>query len=138
MPQLTRAVARLNKIGINRLTARLFPRLAGFGVVVHRGHRSGRTFRTPVNVFPTRHGYVIALTYGTEAQWVRNVLAAGGCELETRGQRLRLDAPRLFRDESRRDIRPVERAILGLAGIADFLELQPAASPASAAQPGGP
>jgi hypothetical protein len=78
-----------------------------------------------VNVFPTDHGYVIALTYGPDTDWVKNVRAAGGAVLETRRRRIRVTSPRLFHDESRRDIRPLERRILGLAGIADFMELRP-------------
>jgi deazaflavin-dependent oxidoreductase (nitroreductase family) len=122
---LTRIVARLNRVGLNRLTKLIFPWLPGFGVVVHRGRRSGRTYRTPVNVFRTPHGYVIALTYGRSADWVQNVTAAGGCELVTRGRRLPVIAPRVFADDHRRDIRPVERQVLRLFGVRDFLELQP-------------
>ena len=34
---------------------------------------------------PGRDGYLLALTYGPDSDWVKNVLAAGGCELVTRG-----------------------------------------------------
>jgi hypothetical protein len=51
-----------------------------------------------VNVFPTEDGYRFALTYGTDTDWVKNVLAAGGCQLETRGRVVRLVAPRLYHD----------------------------------------
>jgi len=30
-------------------------------------------------------GFLIALTYGWESEWVRNLVAAGGCQLETPG-----------------------------------------------------
>ena len=78
-------VAELNRVGLNRLTRHIADRLPGFGIVLHRGRRSGREFRTPLNVFRTDDGFVIALTYGPEADWVKNVLAAGGCDLLTRG-----------------------------------------------------
>ena len=87
---IPRTVGRWNKVGLNRVTRRIAPWLPGFGVVVHRGRRSGRTYRTPVNVFPTGHGYRFALTYGADTDWVKNVLAAGGCQLETRGRVVRL------------------------------------------------
>jgi deazaflavin-dependent oxidoreductase (nitroreductase family) len=123
-------VRRWNKVGLNRVTKRIAPWMPGFGVVVHRGRRSGHPYQTPVNVFPTRDGYLLALTYGPDTDWVKNVLAAGGCELRTRGRVVRLVAPRLYHDESRRGIRPLERQILRLLGVADFLSLQtvPAAS----------
>jgi deazaflavin-dependent oxidoreductase (nitroreductase family) len=82
---IPRRVGQWNKVGLNRLTRHIAPWLPGLGVVVHRGRRSGRRYRTPVNVFPARDGYLIALTYGPGTDWVKNVMAAGGCELETRG-----------------------------------------------------
>jgi len=108
--------------------------MPGFGVVVHRGRRSGRCYQTPVNVFSAGDGYVIALTYGPQTDWVKNVLAAGGCELRTRGQTIPLGSPRLFHDQSRAAIRPVERQVLGILHVADFLSLTP--TPASPAAPG--
>ena len=130
---IPRTVRRWNKAGLNRVTKHIAPWLPGFGVVVHRGRRSGRRYRTPVNVFPTKDGYVFALTYGADTDWVKNVLAAGGCELQTRGSAIRLVSPHLFHDESRRGIRPVERQILRVLGVADFLSLKTA--PAAAATP---
>ena len=89
-------------------------------------------YRTPVNVFPARDGYLIALTYGPGTDWVKNVMAAGGCELETRRRTVRLVSPRLYHDETRRGIRPGERQILRLIGVADFMAL----TTASAGNPG--
>ena len=116
---------RVNKVALNKVIRRLAPWVPGLGVVVHRGRTSGRQFRTPVNVFP-RPGdrYVLALTYGADTDWVKNVMAAGGCELLTRGTHVELTAPRLFHDETRHEIRVVERSILGLLHVYDFLELQ--------------
>jgi deazaflavin-dependent oxidoreductase (nitroreductase family) len=102
----------------------LAPYLPLFGVVVHRGRKSGRVYRTPVNVFPRSGGATVALTYGPESEWVRNVLAAGGCEVVTRGRTVRMTRPRLVHDEQRRAMpRPV-RVALGVMGVSDFLELE--------------
>jgi deazaflavin-dependent oxidoreductase (nitroreductase family) len=118
---IPRIVRQWNKVGLNRVTKRVAPWMPGLGLVVHRGRRSGRTYQTPVNVFASGDGYVFALTYGPDTDWVKNVLAAGGCELRTRGRTIRLTSPRLFRDEARRDIRPLERQVLRVIGVADFL-----------------
>jgi deazaflavin-dependent oxidoreductase (nitroreductase family) len=99
-----RWVARANKIGLNRFTKYIAPWAPGWGVVVHRGRKSGRTFRTPLWVFRRPNGFVIALTYGPETDWVRNVLAAGGCELQTRRRRYQLGAPAVFRDDNATDM----------------------------------
>ena len=118
-----RTLARLNKAGLNRLTRHTAPLTPGMGTVVHRGRRSGREYQTPVNVFRTDDGYLFALTYGPASDWVQNVLAAGGCELRTRRRTIALTEPRLVRDEKRAGIRPVERQVLRLMGVADFLRL---------------
>jgi deazaflavin-dependent oxidoreductase (nitroreductase family) len=123
---IPRIVRRWNRAGLNRLTRPVASWLPGLGVVVHHGRRTGRQYRTPVNVFPAASGYVIALTYGPDTDWVQNVLAAGGCVLLTRGHAVRLAAPRLYRDESRSGIRPLERQILRLLGVADFIALRTA------------
>lgn len=120
---IPKAVARFNRVGLNRLTRRIAPWAPGFGVVVHRGRSSGQTYQTPVNVFPTPSGIRIALTYGVDSQWVKNVVAAGGCIVRTRGRELTLSAPKIVHDPARAGIRPLERRILHLLDVQDFLDL---------------
>ena len=44
-----------------------------------RAQESGRTYRTPINVFRSDgNRFVIALTYGPQTEWVQNILACGG------------------------------------------------------------
>lgn len=120
---LPRSIAKLNRVGLNRLTRHIAPWAPGFGLVVHRGRRSGKTFRTPVNVFVRDDGYVFALTYGPEADWVRNVLAAGECGLLTRRMTVALVAPRVEHTPARRDLPLVVRTILRLTKVHDYLIL---------------
>ena len=120
---LPRSIARANRRVTNRLLTGLATRLPGFGVVVHTGRKSGRRYRTPVNVFRRGDRFIIALTYGPNADWVRNVLAEGGCMLEARTGTLRLARPRLYHDESRRAVPAPVRLVLGIVNVSDFLEL---------------
>jgi len=117
------AVGRWNRRGFNRLSTPVARHLPGFAVVHHRGRRSGREYRTPVNLFPVGDRFVIALVYGPRADWLRNVLAAGGCTIQTRGRLVGCGQPRVYRDPERLGIRPVERAAFGLLDVQDFLEL---------------
>jgi deazaflavin-dependent oxidoreductase (nitroreductase family) len=126
---MPRRMARFNRVVFNPAIRPLARVLPGLGVVIHRGRRSGHLYRTPVNVFRAPDGYVIALTYGI-GDWVRNVLAAGHCELETRGRRVRLVDPRVAHDPDRRKVPPGVRPILRLIGVADFLHLRAANVPA--------
>ena len=123
------AVGKWNKAGLNRVTRLIAPWAPGMGLIVHRGRRSGRHYETPVQVFPTDDGYVIALTYGPDADWTKNVLAAGSCELRTRGRTVQLTEPRLYQDETRQHIRPAERQMLRLLRVSDFLALTTALAP---------
>ena len=59
---LPQRLARFNRVVTNRVAFPAARRVPGFGVVLHTGRRSGRSYRTPVNAFRTRDGYVIALT----------------------------------------------------------------------------
>lgn len=120
---LPRWLARANKAGLNRVVRHIAPWAPTLGLVVHSGRRSGRRYETPVMVFPSPDGFVIALTYGSGSEWVKNVVAAGGCELRTGGRTLKMSSPAVYRDEARVGIRPVERRALRLLGVADFLSL---------------
>jgi deazaflavin-dependent oxidoreductase (nitroreductase family) len=120
---IPRWMARFNRQVTNRLTLRVAPFLPGFGVVVHTGRQSGRQYRTPVNVFPRSGGFVVALTYGPDSQWVRNVLASGGCAMVTRGRTWQLNRPRLFHDARHQAVPPPVRVVLGLVHADDFLDL---------------
>ncbi len=93
-----RWIAKLNKSVLNRATKFVAPWAPGWAVIVHRGRKSGRVFRTPLWAFRRGDDYVVALTYGADADWVRNVIAADGCELESRRRRYRMTNPRVYHD----------------------------------------
>lgn len=129
-----RWLARANKIGLNRLTAFVAPWAPGWAVVIHQGRRSGRTFRTPLWAFRRPGGFVIALTYGADSDWVRNVIAAGGCELESRRRRYRATAPRIYRDENATDMPAFIRFMLRrVIKAPEFLSLDAVEQSATAA-----
>lgn len=106
---------------VTRLVAGWLP---GFGIVSHRGRTSGRSYRTPLLVLRRGDDYVIALWYGSHAHWVKNVLAAGGCELETRGSRVRLAEPRLSVESARRVLPLPLRWAGSVVGLTEFLRLR--------------
>lgn len=121
-------LARANRLALNRLLRRVAWWAPGFGVLVHQGRRSGRTFRTPLCVFRRggggdHEGYVIALTYGPETDWVKNVMAAGQGQLITRRRTVEVTNPRLRHDPRRVEMPPVVRTITGLIGVTEFLRV---------------
>jgi deazaflavin-dependent oxidoreductase (nitroreductase family) len=124
---MPRAMARFNRRVSNKLIGPVALVLPGFGVVTHRGRRSGAEFHTPVSVYPKPGRVVFALIYGVDSDWVRNVLAAGSCDLRSRGRTVHLVDPRIVHDETRTGIRLPERTVLRLLRVADFLVLDVAA-----------
>jgi deazaflavin-dependent oxidoreductase (nitroreductase family) len=121
---LPRWLARFNVAFTNRLMLPVADVLPWFGIVEHVGRRSGRRYRTPVNVFRRADRYLFALTYGPESEWVHNVMAAGGCALVSRGRRTELVQPRRFRDPQRREMPWIVRIGLGVLNVSEFLELR--------------
>jgi deazaflavin-dependent oxidoreductase (nitroreductase family) len=121
---IPKLVAALNKKATNHVTTPFARHLPGFAVVTHLGRRSGRSYRTPVNVFRRGDDYVFALTYGPDADWVRNVEAAGECDIESRGRTIHLVEPRRFTDPTGRDVPGPVRAILRLIGVDEFMVMR--------------
>ena len=121
---IPKSVAAFNRRVTNHLTGPFARRLPGFAIVNHVGRTSGRAYRTPVNVFHRGDGYVFALTYGPDSDWVKNVEAAGQCEIETRGRVVRLAEPRRFTDPTRESVPAAVRAVLRLIDVDEFLSMR--------------
>src|ERR1700719_4205986 len=119
-----RWVAAFNLAVTNRITSRFAARLPGFGILTHVGRKSGMVYRTPVNVFRAPDGFLIALTYGRDSEWVKNVVIAGGCELETRGVWYSLSSPTIRHDPTRGRFPLLVRMMLALIGANDFMQLR--------------
>ena len=124
-----RGVAAFNLAVTNRITSRFAARLAGFSILTHVGRKSGKVYRTPVNVFRAPEGFIIALTYGRDSEWVRNLIAAGGCNLETRGVQYQLSSPTIVHGPTRRRFPIPVRVVLRIIGADDFMQLSTSQSP---------
>jgi deazaflavin-dependent oxidoreductase (nitroreductase family) len=122
-----RRLALLNRNVGNRLVGGILTRLPGFGMVFHRGRKSGREYHTPVKLLRSGDSYVMSLPYGPESDWVKNVLAAGGCDLRTRGRRIHLVAPKVFVDKDQVNVPTPLRPLLRRFKAFDFIELSRAA-----------
>lgn len=67
-----------------------------YSIVRHVGRTSGRAYQNPVSAYPLGDGFVIPVLYGTQSQWVRNVMAAGRFTLRTKGRDYLLERPELI------------------------------------------
>ena len=75
-----------------RWVARFLPT---FAVIKHRGRKSGRSYETVVNAYRKRGVLAILLGHGN-ADWVKNVVAAGEADVRLFGRDLRITNPRIL------------------------------------------
>jgi deazaflavin-dependent oxidoreductase (nitroreductase family) len=66
---------------------------SSYSVIRHRGRKSGREYETPVGVVAVRDAFLIALPYGSQTNWVRNVLAGGSAGVVHEGRTCAVDRP---------------------------------------------
>ena len=119
------ALSPFTKRFVNPLTRHVAGFLPGFAIVITVGRRSGLVRRIPMNVFRVHGDYVFALTYGSGVDWVKNVQAAGGCALQTRGRRVELREPVVFTDPTRKLVPWPVRTFLGVMRVTEFLRMRP-------------
>jgi deazaflavin-dependent oxidoreductase (nitroreductase family) len=98
--------------------------------VYHRGRRSGRIYATPTAARPIAGGFVVPMTFGEQADWFRNLKAAGGGEIEWKGKRYPVVDPEIVDFATARDaFGRFERLMLPLLGVESFVRLRHAAAP---------
>jgi len=97
-----------------------------YGVIEHRGRRSGRAFRTPVVVRPTGDGFLVPMPWGESTDWYRNVRAAGACVIRWKGRDYPLAQPEVIDDPAAADagFSAFERAVMTRLGIGRSLRLR--------------
>ncbi|WP_062989236.1 nitroreductase family deazaflavin-dependent oxidoreductase [Nocardia anaemiae] len=123
---LPRTLAKLNRHVTNPILGRLAGKVPPMSMVVHKGRKSGRPYRTPVWAFESEGVYRIALTYGRDVDWVKNVTAAGGFELETKGTVVLLIDPVVVHDASAAWAPVGVRQALKVLSATDHLQARPA------------
>jgi deazaflavin-dependent oxidoreductase (nitroreductase family) len=69
---------RFNKTVNNRVQGIYAWILPPYAVILHRGRRTGRAYRTPLLAFRRGRVLIIALLYGERSDWLRNLRAGGG------------------------------------------------------------
>jgi deazaflavin-dependent oxidoreductase (nitroreductase family) len=108
----------------NRSAIHVAGRLPTFAILTHVGRKSGTVYRTPINVFRRGDHYVFALTYGSDVQWLKNIMAAGECTMRTRGRDIHLVEPELIIDPELLLMPPPVRLIGKLNRVSEFLRMR--------------
>jgi deazaflavin-dependent oxidoreductase (nitroreductase family) len=86
-----------NKYLLNPLMLQLAGKRFWYASAVeHTGRRSGKRYRTPIVADRSGDHLVIPLPYGTQVDWVRNVLTAGGATVVRKGDTFAAVAPEII------------------------------------------
>ena len=123
-PRAFRTVARVvNPLVLILAGTRWLPL---YGVIEHRGRRSGKVYRTPVVVRPTGDGFIVPMPWGEGTDWYRNVRAAGECVIRWKGRDYPLVQPEVIDDAAAAgaSFGAFERAVMARLGIAHYLRLR--------------
>jgi deazaflavin-dependent oxidoreductase (nitroreductase family) len=86
------------------VTNRLVLRSAGQGdshyaIVRHVGRRSGKLYTTPIVPYPVDNGFLIALPYGPNVDWLRNLQAAGQATIQLHDVTYTIGCPEVLIEE---------------------------------------
>jgi len=129
---IVRAAARLiNPLILLVAGRRWMPIL---GILRHRGRVSGRMYATPLGMRPLGTSFFMPRTFGENAAWYRNVLAAGWCVVTYKGRDYTLVGPEVVDYASAAPAFPrYELVQFRLVGINEYLRLKQA--PAGWSQP---
>lgn len=96
------------------------------GVIEHTGRHSGKTYTTPVVIDRVDDGFIIPLPYGTEVDWLRNVLAAGSATLRVHGETCRAVEPEVIDAATASpQLSPRRRREFNRFRIRNYLKLRP-------------
>jgi deazaflavin-dependent oxidoreductase (nitroreductase family) len=95
------------------------------GILHHRGRQSGRTYSTPLGMRPLGNSFIMPRTFGEDAAWYRNVLAAGGGVVTYRGRDYTLVEPEVIDYSTAAPAFPrYERLQFRLIGVNEYLRLR--------------
>jgi deazaflavin-dependent oxidoreductase (nitroreductase family) len=121
--RVVRSVARF----VNPLTLQIAGRrwMPIVGVLHHRGRSSGRAYATPLGMRRLGNSFVMPRTFGEDAAWYRNALAAGGCVVTYLGKDYTLVEPEVIDYTVAAAAFPrYERLQFRLIGINEYLRLR--------------
>jgi deazaflavin-dependent oxidoreductase (nitroreductase family) len=125
--KLSRGVARFNKRVTNRVQGLYAWLVPPWAVILHRGRRSGCQYRTPLFAFRRGRTLVIALLYGEESEWLRNLRAGGGHVIRA-GRTFSVGQPEVIETSAAGSLlarlSPPERAYCRLAEKLAILDLE--------------
>ena len=115
-----------NKYLLNPVMLRLAGKRYWYASVIeHTGRRSGKTYSTPIVADRVGDDILVPLPYGTQVDWVRNVLTAGRATVVRKGETFAVGSPELIDSTQALPLLPRDRRrTFERVSIGHFLRLQ--------------
>jgi deazaflavin-dependent oxidoreductase (nitroreductase family) len=108
-PQVLGTIRKVNRSVFNPLQMKSAGHPGSYASVIrHEGRKTSKTFETPVVAIPTDDGFVIALPYGSQSDWVKNVLAGGHATIVHDGSTYRVEKPEVVAMANAADSFPLQ------------------------------
>jgi len=128
--KLPNRIRTFNKHVTNPLLGRFAHSMHGpVAIIRHVGRRSGKPYETPVFAFPVNGGFVLALTYGKDVDWYRNVMAAQRCDVIWHGKKYSIERIEPMELQAARPLLPQPfRTIFRLVRAMPFARMYEAAA----------
>lgn len=93
-------------------------------VITHIGRSSGKVFQTPLDAHPIEGGFIFILVYGSQSDWVQNILASGTAQLKAGSSEHKLNNPRVVTGEVAWRLLPeTVKKPPGFLKISEFLQM---------------
>lgn len=133
---LLRAVRTFNKYVLNSVMGPLAGRKNSYAAAIrHTGRKSGKQYSTPVGAERIPDGFIIPLAYGTQVDWLQNVIVAGRATISANGETHDVTKPELIDASTALPmISPKQRRTYERVGISQYLTVT-LAEPHSGADP---
>lgn len=119
---LPKILAGINRVITNKIMRPLALVAPGFGVLHHRGRRTGAEYRTPLNVFRDGDRLIVALAYGDDVDWLKNARASADSQFLIRSRRVNVGPPVGISTEEGLALMPAPvTAVLNLLDVTGFV-----------------
>lgn len=125
IPFVVNGIRRMNRAVMNPRQMKTAGTPGAFAAVIrHVGRKSGKQYETPIGVTASEDGFLVALPYGPNTDWMKNLMAAGSATIVYEGETIAVDQPRVLPiDTMMHAFKPSDRRSFGAFGVSDCLVL---------------
>lgn len=124
-PVVVDAVRKMNRSFMNPKQLESAGEPGAYASVIHHvGRTSGREYHTPIGATRTDEGFVVGLPYGSQVDWLQNLLVSGSATLTHEGEVYRIEQPEVVSmSEVAADFSPTDQKAHRLFAVDEALRV---------------